>query len=126
MKILKIISVGIIALTYSLAASANEQFTIPTDPGVTYTVIHKAKVGDSAILATIRNSKIGGVSMSSRQFNCRNGTFKYLADEDGTENADKFMRQHNAAMENLNNNGMSTLTSGSISSYLYSYACKGG
>lgn len=114
----------VIAATTATSASANDKFTIPTDPDVTYTVIHKAKVGDSAVLATIRNSKIGGISMSSRLFNCTTGTFKYLADEDGAENSDRFMQKHNAAMDNLNESGMSPVSSGSISSYLLGYACK--
>ena len=122
MKNLSLLSLGTIAFTCSMAVSANEQFTIPTDPGVTYTVIHKAKVGNSAVLATIRNSKSGGVSMSSRQFNCQNVTFKYLVDVDGAD-TNKFMQQHNAAMDNLNEKGMGTVTSGSISGYLYSYTC---
>ena len=114
----------ILAAASATTAQANDKFTIPTDPGVTYTVIHQAKIGDSAVLATIRNSKVGGISMSSRLFNCSAGTFKYLADEDGAENAERFMQQHNAAMDSLNESGLSPVSPGSISSYLLSYACK--
>ena len=96
---------------------------IPTDSNAKYTVIQNKKIGNLALLQTIRRSSYG-VSFSTRLFDCDRATFKYLVDVEGEENMDVFLERNNQAMESLNEYNMNPLVRGSISHYAYKYACK--
>ncbi len=96
---------------------------VPTDIKAKYTVIQNKRVGDLAILQTIRKSPYG-VSFSTRLFNCSKATFKYLVDVEGEKNINIFLERNNKAMESLNEYNMTTLVRESISYYVYKYACK--
>ena len=105
------------------AIAGFDSLYVPSDSKAKYTVIQNKRVGDLAILQTISKSSYG-TSFSTRLFNCKKETFKYLVDVEGAENMNVFLAKNNEAMENLNDSNMSDLVKGSVSYYAYKYSCK--
>jgi len=110
-----------LALPITTISSPSAIF-IPSDSNAKYVGIQNKRSGDLAILQTIRQGS-SGVSFSTRLINCKNSTFKYLVDIEGKENMHLFMEKNNIAMQSLNEYNMKPVTHGSISYYMYKYAC---
>lgn len=115
--------VGFMLILPFMALAGFDILYVPTDAKAKYTVIQNKKIGNLALLQTIRKSSYG-VSFSTRLFNCSNATFKYLVDVEGKQNMNIFLEKNNEAMKSLNESNMTILVPGSISHYAYKYACK--
>lgn len=110
-------------LSFSSVAFAMTDLPVPSDTKAKYSVIQNKRSGDMAVIQTFRKGP-SGTSFATRLFNCRKGTYKYLVEVDGEENINEFMQKNNEAMDQLNETGMSAVSEGSITYYVFKYACR--
>ena len=108
----------------SIPASANDEpLQVPSDTKARYTVLQTKKMEGYALIQTKRVGP-SGVSITLRQFNCKQGTFKYLVDFDG-DNLDLFQSKVNEILKSkLDNSEMGPVTEGSVTYYAYKRACQ--
>jgi hypothetical protein len=96
--------------TYALA---DEIIPVPSDPDATYTFIGGERLPHRQVTVTTKRNGASGASYATRLVDCKQGTFKYLAEGNTLEE----LKQTTSASE------MNPLEQGSISYYVSIYAC---
>jgi hypothetical protein len=99
-------------------ALAEEIIPVPSDPGVTHTFIDGERLPHRQLTVTTKRSGSSGTSYAKRLVDCKNGTFKYLAEGATLED----LKQTASASETPASD-MNPLEQGSISYYVSIYAC---
>lgn len=105
-----------ILIANSTCALTSDLIDVPSDPGVTYTLIRLEGKKPNPIITTRRDGP-SGTSFSKRLYDCDKNTFKYLSTGDTTEEMD-------ASAIRRKNDKMTPLTPQSISTYIGEFACK--
>jgi hypothetical protein len=100
--------------TTGIAININQEIPVPSDTRAKYYFLEKGGTADRPTLTTKRAGP-SGISYSKRLFDCDAQTFRYLGEGDSIEAMERTLPNPDEKM--------SDLVEGSISWWLWSYAC---
>jgi len=78
-------TVALLAATHANAANETYPLNVPTDTKATYELMKVGKGEKGNIIAITKRTGPSGVSFAKREFNCRDGTMRYLNEGDTLE-----------------------------------------